>query len=401
MQMKGLMASFGVSLLAIVLALLAFSDVASAFEGPAPDETRIIIRYKSEDVKAEVMDIAEAHFGRFIKEIEMGQLLVYSVPTVNLDLLNNDRALSDLVDYVELDRRVHACYTPNDTYWPQWNMTMVDVDYAWDVVQGDAAILVAVLDTGCDYTHVDLAANVDETLGWDYVNNDSDPMDDESHGTQVSGIICSQIDNNEGIAGMAQVTVMPMKVLDASGSGWTSNIVDAIYDAGNWGANVMNMSYGASWYSSSEANALVWAHNAGVVLVAASGNEGTSSKSYPAAYNDVLGVGAVNSAGNRMSWSNYGDNVEIMAPGSMVLTPNLGGGYAYVSGTSIASPHVAGAAALGFSFQPTWPNQRIEALLEHWADDMGTPGYDTYNGWGLLDCWNANGLVFQDPGQSD
>lgn len=396
MRLNGLWKPTATVLVFAVLSVLIVLSGAVAAQNYPGEETRIMVVYSSNDVKFEVMDILDAYSGKFIKEIERGNLFVYSVPTVNLDLMNRDKELGDVIDYFEIDRRVYADHVPNDTYWPQWNMEMIDVDHTWNVVQGDHSIIVAVLDTGCDYTHVDLAANVDETLGWDYVNNDSDPMDDDpyGHGTLVSGFVCAEIDNNEGIAGMAQITLMPMKVLDSNGTGWTSDIVDAIYDAGDGGANVINMSFGSNWYSGTEATACDWAFNQmNIILTAAAGNDGSNRNHYPAAYPDVIGVGSVNSAGSRSSWSNTGNNVEIMAPGAFVWSTKPGDSYGFGTGTSFSSPHVAGAAALAFSYQPSWPNTRIRGLLFNWADDMEAPGYDNNTGHGLLDCWNQNGFV--------
>jgi subtilisin family serine protease len=380
----------------MALSVLIVLSVAGAAQSYPGEETRIMVVYRSSDVKFEVMDILDAYSGKFIKEIEQGNLFVYSVPTMNLDLMNRDKQLGEVIEYFEIDRRVYADYVPNDSYWPLWNMEMIDVDHTWDVAQGDPSIIVAVLDTGCDYTHVDLAANVDETLGWDYVNNDNDPMDDtaDGHGTMVCGIVCAEMDNNEGVVGVSQITLMPMKVLDSNGTGWTSDIVDAIYDAGNWGANVINMSFGSNWYSGSEATACDWAFNQmNIILAAAAGNEGTNRNHYPAAYEDVIGVGSVTSAGTRSTWSNTGDNVEIMAPGAWVRSTTPGDSYGYGLGTSFASPHVAGAAALAFSVRPTWENTRIRGILFNWADDMEAPGYDENTGYGLLDCWNQNGFL--------
>lgn len=369
----------------------------NAVRAYATDETRILLCYNSEIARSDVMAVMDGYYGSYIKDIPLGRLLVYSVPSDLMGYVRDDRKLAELVEYIEVDRLWYADYTPNDPYWPQWNMQQIDVDLTWDAVMGDPSVIVALLDTGIDYNHVDLQANVDETLGWDYVNNDSDPWDDNGHGTAVGGVICAEIDNNIGVAGMAQITLMPMKVLNASGTGLTSNIVDAIYDAGNGGANVINMSLGSYGSSSSFANACNWADNTmGISVVAAAGNDGVSTKHYPAAYSSVIGVGAMNSSGGRWWYSNSGDNVEIMAPGVTVFTTGVGDTYGNVTGTSIASPHVAGAAALAYSYNATFSNGRVKNILYHWADDLGAPGYDNLTGWGELDCWNANGLIFDD-----
>ncbi len=374
-----------------VLFSMIFCTAESTAEEQGVERERMIVRYRSEEVKESVMDILESSQSRYIKEIEQGKLLVYTVPPGAYDRLAGDLDLAGLTDYTEKDHIVTAASLPNDPLWKdQWNMRMVDVDYTWDVVRGDPSVLVALLDTGVDYTHRDLDGNVDESLGWDYVNNDNDPQDDNDHGTAVAGIICAEIDNDLGIAGMAQVTLVPMKVLDQYGMGYTSDVIDAIYDAGDAGARVITICFGNYSASSSLQNAVEWAYNTkGIFLTAAAGGDGTSSRYYPAAYPDVVGVGAVDQNGNRTVWSNYGRNVELMAPGVDVITTIPGNGYAFYSGTSMACPHVASAAALAFSFNPGLTNVQVRNILRNWADDIGDPGVDPYTGFGLLDCWNA------------
>jgi subtilisin family serine protease len=327
------------------------------------NETRIMACYKSDEVKEDVMYILENYFGKYIKEIEKGNILVYTVPGDAYEYLKKDPELVNLVRYIEIDHIVHADYQPNDPrYGLQWNMPK------------------------------DLDANVNESLGWDYVNDDADPWDDYGHGTYTGGVICAVTDNGIGVAGMAQATLMPMKVLDENGDGATSDVVDAIYDAGDAGARVINMSFGNYWVSSAMANACNWAYlTKGIVLTAAAGNDGSSSKHYPAAYPNVIGVGAVTSTGNRWLWSNKGDNVELMAPGENVLSTRRGNRYRTSNGTSMAAPHVAGAAALAFSYRPTLTNMQFRNLIHRWANDMEDPGFDTLTGYGLLDCWNGNG----------
>jgi subtilisin family serine protease len=356
-------------------------------------ETRIMACYKSDEVKEDVMYILENHFGKYIKEIEKGNILVYTVPGDSYEHIKEDSELARLVRYIEIDHIVHADYQPDDPgYGFQWNMPMIDVDHTWNTVRGDSTVIVALLDSGIDYTHKDLDANVNESLGWDYVNDDADPWDDYGHGTYTGGVICAVTDNGIGVAGMAQVTLMPMKILDENGDGATSDVVDAIYDAGDAGARVINMSFGNYWVSSAMANACNWAYlTKGIILTAAAGNDGSSSKHYPSAYPNVIGVGAVTSAGDRWIWSNTGDNVELMAPGKDVPSTRIGNRYGTSNGTSMAAPHVAGAAALAFSHRPTITNSQLRNLLHRWANDMEDPGFDSLTGYGLLDCWNGNG----------
>ncbi|HNF89784.1 MAG TPA: S8 family peptidase [Thiobacillaceae bacterium] len=308
------------------------------------------------------------------------------------------------VESVEPDYPVRATGIPNDSRFSElWGLNNtgqtggtadadIDAPEAWDILAG-GAVLVAVVDTGVDYTHPDLAANiwtnpgeiagngidddgngyVDDVRGWDFANNDNNPMDDNDHGTHVSGTIAAQGDNGQGVVGVNRLArIMPLKFLNAAGTGATSDAVEAIYYAIDKGAKVMNHSWGGGAYSQSLADAFTAAQNANIVMVVAAGNDGKNidtSPSYPAAmtHANIVSVAATTSTDARASYSNYGATaVDLAAPGDAILSSIPGATYASFSGTSMASPHVAGAASLLLAANPALTYAQVKsAILDH------------------------------------
>ncbi|MEN8154717.1 MAG: S8 family serine peptidase [Acidobacteriota bacterium] len=295
-------------------------------------------------------------------------------------------------------------FVPNDPYYTyQWHMTIIDMENAWDLSTGSGAV-VAVIDTGVKQSLEDLA-NTNFTAGWDFVNNDADPTDDEGHGSHVAGTIAQSTNNGTGVAGIAyNGTIMPIKVLDRRGSGSFDDIADGIYWAVDNGADIINMSLGGSSSLTILEDAVNYAWNNGVVVVCAAGNDGVSSPFYPAAYVNSISVSATTSLDTLASYSNYGTTIDISAPGGdsgdnngdgyddMVLQNTFSGtdeGYYFYAGTSMASPHVAGVAALVKSANPSLSNSQIRAILEDTADDLGAGGWDNIFGHGRLNAYAA------------
>ena len=276
----------------------------------------------------------------------------------------------------------------------------IDAPEAWGITTGSADVMVAVIDSGIDYTHPDLAPNY--AGGYDFANGDSDPMDDHGHGTHVSGTVAAALNNltgspaaAEGVVGVApRARILGYKVCRADGTCDDFAIQQAIAQAVTAGARVINMSLGETAYSASLDAAVQDAWNAGLVIVAGAGNNGTTDLFYPAALPNVISVGAFDEDHRRASFSNYGSWVDISAPGNAILsanrmsactqsaTPGNAGCYAFRSGTSMATPHVAGAAALLFS-QMSHSSHVVEALLST-ADPVGVGGV-------RLDSWTMHG----------
>ena len=275
---------------------------------------------------------------------------------------------SPAIEYVEREVVLEAAATvPNDTLWQeQWGPRRVRAPRAWDATKGSSRVVVAVVDTGVDYGHPDLQGLF--VPGYDFVNSDADPRDDQGHGTAVAGVIAARTQNHEGQAGMCwKCSVMPVKVLDRSGSGPTSTIAAGIVWAATHGARVINLSLGGAGTTQALQDAVRFAASQGVVVVAAAGNSGSSTRFYPAAYADALSVAATTSGDNLYDWSNRGrDWVQVAAPGCNVA-PVRGGGYGDFCGTSSATPIVSGIAALALSLDPGLSKDALEQALRRTA----------------------------------
>jgi len=263
-------------------------------------------------------------------------------------------------------------------------------------------VKVAIVDSGVDYTHPDLAGLFGAVKGYDFVNGDNDPMDDNSHGTHVAGTVAAEIDG-AGVLGVAPgVTLYALKVLDASGSGSFGDIIAAIEWCADNGVQVTNNSYGSSVDPGLIVqSAFDAAYAAGVLHIASAGNSGRPNAKgdtvgYPGKYESVVAVAATDSSDVRASFSSTGPAVELAAPGVAVKSTIPGGGYASYSGTSMASPHVAGVAALVIASGVTGP-ANVRARLQSTADDLGAAGRDPLFGFGLVDADEAAGGTPPEP----
>lgn len=294
---------------------------------------------------------------------------------------------SGLAEYAEpnLVRAVSAPapLTPSDpSFGRQWalhnngsNSYDINAPEAWGISANCSSVVVAVIDTGIDYTHEDLKDSYAQG-GYDFVNGDGDPMDDDGHGTHVAGIIAAQGDNGVGIAGVCwDARLVSLKAFDSSGFGYTSDIIKAIdyvvklkRDHGV-DVRVVNMSFGGRNYSQAEHDAIGALRDAGILTVVAAGNEGTdndTSPFYPSGYDldNIISVAAADPSGRLAGFSNYGvASVDIAAPGSGVLSTYPGSSYLSMSGTSMAAPHVTGAAALLAAMHPDMEYLDIKARL--------------------------------------
>ncbi len=279
----------------------------------------------------------------------------------------------------------------------RYNISAIQANETWDCHKGQG-IVVAVIDTGVDLDHPDLVANI--VSGQTFVGGTSTPDDDQGHGTHVAGIVAAS-GNNGGIIGVApEAKIMPIKVLDSSGSGTTLSVAQGIVWAVDNGAHVINLSLGSVSNSAFVEDAVNYAYNKGVIVITAAGNCGDAfyffngctfqdQPSYPAALDKAIGVAATDSSNNQASYSNEGDYVEISAPGSSIVSTYPGGSYASLDGTSQASPHVAGVAALLLSRTPEQTPLQIKVQLQNTALDLGTSGWDRQTGYGLVQAADA------------
>ncbi|UUZ85521.1 S8 family peptidase [Paenibacillus sp. P26] len=277
-------------------------------------------------------------------------------------------------------------FTPNDSLYRryQWNLPIIDTEAGWNVTKGSNNVIVGVVDTGVDLNHQDLRDQL--VSGFNVVNPDQKPQDDVGHGTHVAGTIGAIVNNNLGIAGMSWYNkVMPVKVLDSSGAGSTYAVAQGIIWATDHGAKVINMSLGNYADAQFLHDAIKYAYDRDVVLIAASGNDNTNRPGYPAAYPEVFAVAAADSNKNKAPFSNYGDYIDVAAPGVSIASTYPHNQYAALSGTSMASPHVTALAALIRSVNPALKNTEVMDIMRKSAMDVGPAGKDPYFGYGLID----------------
>lgn len=341
--------------------------------------------------------------------------------------------LDDDVEYAEPDFMAYADMVPNDQYYKyQWHMdntemnNSINAEEAWDISTGISntgeQTIVAVIDTGIAYENYsryyqapDLA-NTCFVQGYDFINNDNHPNDDNKHGTHVAGTIAQSTNNNIGVAGVAfDACLMPVKALDRNGSGSYTAIANAIYYAVDNGAQVINMSLGGSSDASVLKDAVAYAYNNDVTVIAAAGNSETAAPHYPSSYNEyVISVGATDYNKNLAPYSNYGPDIDVVAPGGDTSIDANGDGYVdgvlqqtfassyrlssfgyyFFQGTSMAAPHVAGTAALLIANGNATTPDNIRTALESTTQDLGATGRDDIFGHGLIDAaaalgWNA------------
>ncbi len=324
--------------------------------------------------------------------------------------------------YIEYAERVplyKTSLTPNDLHPNQWYLPQIQAEAAWDITTGSASVVIAIVDDAVLISHEDLApviwvnpgeipgngiddepnGYIDDINGWDAADNDNDPNPVNptnsyfSHGTHCAGIAAAATDNGIGIASVSyNVKLMAVKT---AFNGWGS--VPAALQGVEYAiaakANIISMSWGGGPYSQTYQNVFDAAHNQGIVLIAAAGNDNTDILAYPASYNHVISVGATNSSDQRASFSNYGDSIDVMAPGQAIWSCKAGSNssYDYNSGTSMACPLVSSLAALMLSWDPTLTPDELEACLKSSCDniDAQNPGYIGQIGAGRINAEQA------------
>lgn len=387
--------------------------------GPIPADPyrpgRVLVKFQAGTSVSSLVDAPSRYGATYLESLDGLDVQVWQVPEGQelavVEQLNAD----PLVEYAEPDYVYDALGTPNDPHWSkQWAHTKIKSASAWDISTGSATVTVAIVDTGIDETHPDLASKI--VAGKDYVDGDSDPHDLQGHGTHVAGIAAAVTNNGVGIAGLDwQARIMPVRVLDDQGYGYSSDITSGINWAYQHGADVINLSLGGSGYSQSMQDAVNNAHAAGSLVVAAMGNCRTydppycpvaNPTEYPAAYDNVMAVAATGPSDGYAYYSQYGPHCDIAAPGgamSYLQDPNgiystlptywvdLNDygyllNYDYLQGTSMASPYVAGLAALVWSVDPTLTPDRVQGIIQDHAVDLGAPGWDANYGWGRIDA---------------
>ena len=352
-----------------------------------------------------------------LSKIAMGNDAFYRVrinPDADIVEARDEISLRPEVEYAEFNYICNFASTPNDPFYNQkWDLVRMNVPSAWDIADGSMDVIVAVIDTGVDLDHPDLANRVmdgsdfvpggDEHGGevpGDGIDNNLDGWVDGNvgHGTHVAGIIGAQGNNGVGTVGVSiEVTIMPLRVfpVDGDGGATVSSICSAIDYAARNGADVINMSLGGPSYSSSFHSAVVMAVEDGVAVVCAAGNSGVETEFYPAAYEEAIAVASIDSNDEKSYFSNYGTWVDICAPGAGIHSTFFDNTYASCSGTSMASPEVAGVVALIRSLRPDFTEAEVRAALLDGADAGVYDANASYSGKLGSGCADAYGALKQ------
>ena len=407
-----------------VVALMVLASFAMATGGAGKDDKVVTVIVTFKDKVDE--DLIKEYGGKVVMRYDIFPGVVLKVKASKIDDLGKegkvkavemDATASLPIDAVKGKKKPTPPPPPEFVAGVQWGVDRIDADLVWgddDVITGEG-IKVAVLDTGIDYNHQELSGIYKG--GYDFINDDDNPMDDNGHGTHCAGIIAANSDP-EGVVGVAYgVDLYAVKVLDSGGSGAYSVIIDGInwavnnVDYGDYGKmDVISMSLSGRSGSTALEAACDAAQDAGIVIVCAAGNAGrrnvnANTVQYPALYDSTIAVGATDSSDARASFSSTGTGLDLVAPGVDIWSTFVGGGYKLYSGTSMACPHVAGTVALmltqtvpdayddeysdygdndGF-----WDPIEVLDCLVSTADDLGKAGWDNAYGWGIVDAEEA------------
>jgi len=385
-------------------------------------ETQIIVQFREQAQQRDVARVAREAGAARVKRSAFGNRYL-----VNLDAgFTTGEAMRRLgsapeVEYVEVNGPVHAFFRPNDQgFEVQWNFRMLEAERTWDIQKGDPSVVVAILDTGIAFENFGpyrKAPDFGDTVfvqGHDFINEDTHANDDNFHGTHVASTVAEATDNREGVTGFAfRTALMPVKVLDQNGDGSFFDVAEGIdFAAANASVKVINLSLGGDGNSNTVRAAVDRAVAKGITVVAAAGNDGRGTVSFPAALPNVIAVGAIDGRKQKAPYSNFGTELDLVAPGGdnrrddtgtngvpdgrpdgilqQTLDPDSAEqgifddfGYFFVTGTSQATPHVAAVAALLYRQGITNP-AAIKAAMEQTAEDLGTAGRDDTFGNGLI-----------------
>ncbi|MDP3987984.1 MAG: S8 family peptidase [Candidatus Levybacteria bacterium] len=384
------------SILSAVFSLLVFLSFSSFSFAQFPQnfaEDEIIVKLKPNIAQNRLGELNWKLGNRISQKLLLPQTFTIKVPKSKVSQFIQIYEKNSLIEYAEPNYRAYALEIPNDTYFSnQWGVAKVQAPQAFDLTHGLSSVKIAIVDTGIDKDHEDLAAKTVARVNFTGSQNDDDIY---GHGTHVAGIAAAITNNSLGVAGLGyEASLASVKVLDDSGSGYYSWVANGIIWAADNGVKVINLSLGGSSSSRTLQNAVNYAWNKGVVLACAAGNSGNSSRTYPGYYSNCIATAATDSNDQKASWSSYGSWVDVAAPGVNIFStmpnhPNSIGilNYGYLSGTSMATPHVAGLAGLLFGYNFNLTNTQVRGAIETYADDIYGTG--TYWSQGRINAYRS------------
>jgi thermitase len=348
----------------------------------------ITVRFRKLPAAQEIKRIERAIDGKLINQFD--HFFIFRSNSKTYHELHHYFESIPTVSYSEPNYIYLQNEIPNDLLYSryQWNLPAIDTEAGWTLSRGKKGVTIAVIDSGVDLDHPDLVRRLQ--TGYNVFTENNVPEDENGHGTHVAGIIASQPNNHEGVAGITWFNpIMPIKALNADGYGTSFDVAKGIRWAVDHGAKVINLSLGNYQPSAVLEEAIRYAYDRDVVLVAALGNDSTSQPSFPAAYPEVISVGAVNQDLSFAPYSNYGNYLDVVAPGTNIASTFTQHRYAALSGTSMAAPHVTALAGLIRSLNPRLSNDEVKQIIIDTATDLGDSGKDPYYGYGLINVYRA------------
>ena len=385
----------------------------------------LLVKLNGELSPETVNQLTQKVNGNYLRNLYASEVQVWQVPAGSEQNAIQTLANEPAIAYAEPNYYYQTIDTlpatpqnsPNDpSFGGQWSHSRINSTAGWDLTTGSSDTIIAIIDTGIDQGHPDLASKL--VAGYDFISNDSDPSDTNGHGTHVAGIATAITNNGVGIAGVNWLArIMAVRVLNGSGSGTTETVTNGIIWAYSHGAKILNLSLGGTGYSQTMQDAVNAAHANGSLVVAAmgncrTGNGGCSPNAtvYPAAFNNVMAVAATNPSDSYAYYSQYGNHCDISAPGGEMYSYHDSNGiystmptydvyltteYSYnnnydqLQGTSQATPHVAGLAGLVWAMNPALTPDQVQTAIQDGADDLGAAGWDPTYGHGRINVFNT------------